>query len=97
MLYPETKQGAARAKARRDVTDNLSTTSFVAATSDATCRDARSVCRDAARGEALGEDLTAIAGASLDNGVEWTLSPSRRSRSVSRSSGMPTATRLLCH
>ena len=44
--------------------------SFVSATSDATGKAERTVRLAAARGEALGDDLGAITGTSLDKGVE---------------------------
>ena len=44
--------------------------SFADATSDATGKDRRTVERAAARGEALGDDLAAVTGTSLDKGVE---------------------------
>jgi hypothetical protein len=52
--------------------DNLATRSerFTSATADATGRDERTVRRAAARGEALGDDLGAVTGTSLDKGVE---------------------------
>lgn len=43
---------------------------FTDATADATGRSKRAVQIDAARGEALGDELEAIAGTSLDKGVE---------------------------
>jgi len=67
-LHPETARGVAGGKARQGAaTDNLS---FADQTAQSTGRDIRSVQRDAARGEALGDDLEAIAGISLDKGVE---------------------------
>ncbi len=50
---------------------------FTASTSDATGKSRRSVEIAAARGEALGDDLEAIAGTSLDNGVEIDALPIR--------------------
>ncbi|RNJ50293.1 hypothetical protein D1O30_12480 [Methylocystis hirsuta] len=44
--------------------------SFASETSKATGKDKRSIERAAARGAALGDDLNAIAGTSLDKGVE---------------------------
>lgn len=67
-LHPETKQHVAGGKARQDsASDKLS---FAAQTSRATGRDKRTVERDAARGEALGDDLKRVANTSLDKGVE---------------------------
>ncbi|HEY8125277.1 MAG TPA: hypothetical protein VIF88_07640, partial [Methylocystis sp.] len=43
---------------------------FTSATADATGKDERTVRRAAARGEALGDDLGAVTGTSLDKGVE---------------------------
>ncbi|WP_158255369.1 hypothetical protein [Rhodoblastus acidophilus] len=42
--------------------------SFASATSEATGKDKRTVERAAARGEALGDDLKAVEGTSLDKG-----------------------------
>ncbi len=53
----------------RDATDNLSA-AFATATAEATGRDERTIRRAAARGEALGADLDAVTGTSLDKGVE---------------------------
>lgn len=66
-LHPETRHGGDR---KSNQVDNLSTRSFAEETALATGRDARSVRRDASRGEALGEALEDIAGTSLDKGVE---------------------------
>ena len=71
-LHPETKQHVAGAHAAnrvmgRDASDNLS---FASETSKATGKDKRSIERAAARGAALGDDLSDIAGTSLDKGVE---------------------------
>jgi hypothetical protein len=65
-LHPETKAGANASTARK-TSDNLS---FVSSTADATGKDRRTVERAAARGEALGDDLGAVTGTSLDKGVE---------------------------
>ena len=64
-LHPETKHGGDR---KSDQVDNLATRSdrFTAATSDATGKSERDIRRAAARGEALGDDLNAIAGTSVD-------------------------------
>ncbi len=53
----------------RDATDNLSA-AFATATADTTGKDERAIRRAAARGEALGHDLGAVTGMSLDKGVE---------------------------
>ena len=70
-LHPETKAtkdgGAFRGNQHSEVSDNLS---FTSATSDATGKDKRSIERAHARGEALGDDLGAVTGTSLDKGVE---------------------------
>lgn len=68
-LHPETKHGGDRVsdKARSDQNDNLS---FCSETSKATGKDKRSIERAAARGAALGDDLSDITGTSLDKGVE---------------------------
>lgn len=70
-LHPEARHGAignGREKSRKfcDSTDQR----FTAETALSTGRSERAVQLDAARGEALGEDLEAIAGTSLDKGVE---------------------------
>jgi len=52
---------------RQNQSDNLS---FCLATAEAIGKDRRSVERAAARGEALGDDLGAVTGTSLDKGVE---------------------------
>jgi hypothetical protein len=56
-------------RARKNATDNLAT-AFSSATADATGKDERTIRRAAARGEALGDDLGAVTGTSLDKGVE---------------------------
>ncbi len=68
-LHPETKHGGDR---KSDQVDNLATRSerFTSATADATGKDERTIRRAAARGEALGDDLGAVTGTSLDKGVE---------------------------
>jgi hypothetical protein len=68
-LHPETKHGANQHT--RGV-DKLSTPSdrFTAATSEATGKDERTIRRAAARASSLGPDLSAVAGTSLDKGVE---------------------------
>jgi ParB/RepB/Spo0J family partition protein len=67
-LHPEVASYAFKGNQHsKVVTDNLS---FTSKTAEATGRDERTVRRDAARGEALGEDLAEIAGTSLDKGVE---------------------------
>jgi ParB family transcriptional regulator, chromosome partitioning protein len=71
-LHPETKHHVAGAHAAnkamgRDASDNLS---FASSTAEATGKDKRSVERAAARGAALGDDLVAVEGTSLDKGVE---------------------------
>jgi hypothetical protein len=73
-LHPETKAtyagGSFKGNQHGAVTDNLSATNFASATADATGKDERTVRRAAARGEALGDDLGAVTGTSLDKGVE---------------------------
>ena len=66
-LHPETAQGVAGGNARQGVaTDNLS---FADATADATGRNARTVQRDAERGEKISERaLAAVSGTHLDTG-----------------------------
>lgn len=68
-LHPETKHGAI-GNGRVDNLATLKAERFTAATSQATGKDERTIRRAAARGEALGDDLDAIAGTSLDKGVE---------------------------
>ncbi|MBM3553464.1 MAG: hypothetical protein FJX45_17365 [Alphaproteobacteria bacterium] len=68
-LHPETKAEAFKGNRHTGglVRDNLS---FTSATALATGKAKRSIERAAARGAALGDDLSAIAGTSLDKGVE---------------------------
>jgi hypothetical protein len=66
-IHPETKHGGDR---KSDQVAN-SATRFTQATSDATGKAERTIRQAAARGEAIGEAaLAAIAGTSLDKGVE---------------------------
>jgi hypothetical protein len=65
-LHPETKHGGDR---KSDQVAN-SATRFTANTADATGKSERAVQIAAARGEALGDDLGAVTGTSLDKGVE---------------------------
>lgn len=65
-LHPEAKHGANQHTRSGQIVNS----SFADATAEATGRDARTVRRDAARGEALGETLKDIAGTPLDKGVE---------------------------
>lgn len=70
-LHPETKAGAAQAAGMNkalgqgDVTADSAAT-FAKATAEATGKAERTVRQAAARGEALGDSLTEIAGTSLD-------------------------------
>jgi len=84
-LHPETRHGVAGAAARWDAADKLS---FASSTAKATGKDVRTVERNAARGEALGEDLKRVAGTSLDKRVELDalahLSPEEREEIVAR-------------
>ena len=84
-LHPEAKWGGDR---KSDQTDKLSTRSFAADAAAQTGRDERSIRRDAARGEALGEDLKRIANTSLDKGVEIDalikLDPEQREEAIMR-------------
>ena len=68
-LYPETRRGGDR---RSDQTDKLSVRndSFDRATAKATGVDARTVRREVARAEALGDDIEEVVGTSLDKGTE---------------------------
>jgi hypothetical protein len=52
------------------VTENFSATTFAEATARLTGKTARTVSTSARRGKALGDDAQAIAGTSLDKGVE---------------------------
>jgi ParB family chromosome partitioning protein len=65
-LHPETRHGGDR---KSDQVAN-SATRFTASTSEATGKSERAVQIAAARGEALGADLDAVTGTSLDKGVE---------------------------
>ena len=72
-LHPETKQHVAGAHGANKAMGNASENSalaFTASTADATGKSRRSVEIAAARGEALGDDLGAVTGTSLDKGVE---------------------------
>lgn len=68
-LHPESRSGVAGAVAQwSSATDNLSTASFAEATA-AAGRDARTVRRDAERGEKIAPDVLAcVAGTVLDRG-----------------------------
>ena len=68
-LHPETKHGANQHT--RGV-ENFATPAdrFTAATANATGKSERAVRMASARGEALGDDLGAVTGTSLDKGVE---------------------------
>ncbi len=68
-LHPETKHGANQDGPCRQFGET-ETNRFTAATASATGKPERNIQRAAARGEALGDDLNAIAGTSLDKGVE---------------------------
>ena len=73
-LHPETKAtyagGSFKGNQHGAVTDNLSAANFANATAHATGKDERTIRRAAARGEALGDDLGAVTGTSLEKGVE---------------------------
>lgn len=66
-LHPETKHGGDR---KSDQARNLQSCSFVESTAAATGKDASTISRANARARALGDDLEAVAGTSLDTGVE---------------------------
>ncbi|AZG75977.1 hypothetical protein [Methylocystis rosea] len=68
-LHPETTHGGDRRSqaVHENQNDKLS---FCSETSKATGKDKRSIERAAARGAALGDDLSDIAGTSLGKGVE---------------------------
>ena len=67
-LYPETKHGGNKGPCAQFA--HTDRDSFSDATANATGKDASTIRRAAARGEALGDDLDSIAGTSLDKGVE---------------------------
>lgn len=88
-LHPETAAGTAGAEARWNATDNLSTASFAAETANITGKDARTVRRDAERGENIIDDaMDLIRGTHLDTGVYLDkikkLSPSEQMFAVRR-------------
>lgn len=88
-LHPEARHVTQRGGPGRGKTaDNLSVVSFTADVAAQTGRDERSIRRDAARGEALGEDLKRIANTSLDKGVEidalMKLDPEQREEAIMR-------------
>lgn len=63
-LRPETRHGGDR---RSDQVDNLSTRSFADETAEATGKDARTIRRDAERGEKVSEEaLNLVRGTALD-------------------------------
>ena len=71
-LHPETVNGATgngREKVRQ-IGEATPADRFTAATAAATGKAERNIKRAAARGEALGDELAAVAGTSLDKGVE---------------------------
>ncbi|MGR7993869.1 ParB/RepB/Spo0J family partition protein [Xanthobacter sp. ZOL 2024] len=86
-LHPEARHGVAGAIGRWNADDNLSS-AFSDATAQATGLNKRTIQRDAARGEALGETLKDIAGTSLDKGVELDalvrLDPDKRADAISK-------------
>ncbi|OYX86414.1 MAG: hypothetical protein B7Y84_14145 [Azorhizobium sp. 32-67-21] len=89
-LHPETRHGAignGREKSRK-FCDSTSNGRFTEDTSRNTGKSERAIQLDVARGEALGDDLEAITGTSLDKGVELDalakMSPSDRAEIVSR-------------
>lgn len=68
-LHPETKHGG-NAGGPCGQFVHTAKADFASATADATGKDERTVRRAVARGEALGDDLGAVTGTSLDKGVE---------------------------
>jgi hypothetical protein len=68
-LHPETKAEAFRGNQHTGKVANEKS-AFTTATADATGKSRRSVEIAAARGKALGDDLAALAGTSLDKGIE---------------------------
>jgi ParB family transcriptional regulator, chromosome partitioning protein len=68
-LHPETRNGGDRRSnaARENQNEN---SAFCSATAETTGKSRRSLEIAAARGEGLGDDLEAVAGTSLDKGVE---------------------------
>lgn len=83
-LHPEAKNGANQ----HDRSGKFCHSSFADDQSAKTGESARTIRLNAARGETLGEDLEAIAGTSLDKGVELDalakLDPQQREEIVSR-------------
>lgn len=69
-LHPEARAQVRQGHIRQGAADDKLSPAFTDATAEATGRDKRTIQRDAARGEALGDALKDIAGTSLDKGVE---------------------------
>lgn len=69
-LHPEARAQVRQAHIKHGSADDNLSPAFTDATAEATGRDKRTIQRDAARGEALGEALKDIAGTPLDKGVE---------------------------
>ena len=68
-LHPEARAQVRQGHIRQGAASANFAPAFTDATADVTGRSKRAVQIDAARGEALGEDLEAIAGTSLDKGA----------------------------
>lgn len=69
-LHPEARAQVRQGHIRQGAATDKLSVAFTADAAAKTGRDERTVRRDAARGEALGEALKDIAGTSLDKGVE---------------------------
>lgn len=67
--HPETKRGGDRQTVKAKLTAKLAD-SFVTDTSKKTGKPERTIRRDVARAEALGDDIDRVPGTSLDKGVE---------------------------
>lgn len=69
--HPETGKGGDRkSKSARDQSAKSALRSFVKSTVETTGRSHRAIEIDAARGEALEDDLDSVVGTSLDKGIE---------------------------
>lgn len=69
-LHPEARAQVRQGHIRQGAADDNLSPAFTSDTANSTGRDKRTVQRDAARGEALGETLKDIVGTPLDKGVE---------------------------
>lgn len=87
-LHPEARAQVRQGHIRQGSADDNLSSAFSDATAQATGLNKRTIQRDAARGEALGETLKDIAGTSLDKGVELDalvrLDPDKRADAISK-------------